>query len=250
MQLGTTLFVSWLIGNAQFVLGRTSGNVCEIPEGPFEKSCTNIAVEFCQNNQYAETPCKLTADCDPDGQLPYNYSSFNTLMFPEHTTYLNVENNNGSISHPVLDEINKELKKEKQLECNPCFLPEGNYKESCIKFSVTYLHWLDEMSVAPCLFQADCQQDMRRNEHRYKHSPRSKDIHNEAMLRKYVKYKDVKNHDGVVKHPANQFEVTTNQCLERRSTEEVAVSKASRFKADRTTTGLAMVAGAAMVLKF
>lgn len=247
MKLSTAVIVSWLIGNAQYVLGRSSGNTCQIPEGPFEKSCTNIAIEFCTNNQYAKNRCKLTADCDSDANPPYVFSNHNELYFPVDMTFTNVLNNNGTIFHPVLDRINKNLEGIEFAECNPCLLPEGCYKNSCPQISITYLPELNGTET-PCLFQADCSQNMIRNEARHNVYPRSPLTHNEAMLPKNVLFSGIKNYHGTVGPQSEEFKVTTDQCYARNSTEEVAGSQASRFNAERYLSGMVLGAGLALTL--
>jgi len=206
------LIAAWIIGNTVYTEAVKPENSCELPKGLYRNSCINYTVEFCPNLRISGNPCKFSADCDPDGMAPYNYSVHNEFTLPQQTLLVKATASQGYLAHPYVDLL-KQQNRIGPVECNPCIMPTGNYTDSCTNFLIVYSNL---PAPGACQFEADC--DIRM----VKHSTKGKNYrplnrHNLVSFPSNIRFENVSNLEGNLQHDSEKFEVTTAACASEAS---------------------------------
>lgn len=192
------------------------GDSCYKPEGPYEELCENVTLQSTDEN------CVLSAQCMDvlDGsRLQSN------MTIPKGVLYKNVIVVGDRMEHST------------QISggCLPCFTPQGNFKESCVK---SVFEPFAENPSELCIFSTYCDTRMinMSKPNAYLRGDQQYSL-NQITYPAGVEYQDMKNYANRLVHPSGELNVTT-ECYEVGDEPMLPDSSADRFKSDR-----ALVAG-------
>lgn len=184
-------------------------NLCNKPHGSFEENCEIISLRLSALPKSGAEVCKLWFVCNDEN---YNLKG-GQVYFPLSISYQSVTEDEllekTSESSAPNDKC---LETNKNLQTEPCLIPEGNYKNSCINPVINYLP-LDNPTQS-CLFSVLCDPNMYKREEsrhrRYNASPKYKQ--NQVWLPLNAQYTNMKNLAGDLIHPSGKLNFT-DECI-------------------------------------